>query len=672
MRINGNRKWLLFGALALAAVAVLLLATLRDSTEPERTDLTMLLGEIQRGNVSEITVSSSSRTLDVVMIDGSERRSAMQPEQSLTGLLSDAGIPSSDWPPIYVESSGSTFGESSQFMLRVALLVVIFVAVILVMRRMMPGAFGGTGRKNRFTPIPPGQSMVTFDDVAGAAEIKSEVSDIVDFLREPERFRSVGAQIPHGLLLVGPPGTGKTLLAKALAGEANANFFSVSGAEFVELYVGVGASRVRELFRKAKDSQPAIIFIDEIDAIGRRRGRADNSSEYDQTLNQILVEMDGFENRSNIVVIAATNRADVLDSALLRPGRFDRKVFVELPDREARRAIMAVHCKGKPIAGDVNLDEIAARTSGLTGADLANVVNEAAIQAGRVGETIITMANFAEALERTLAGPARTGRRYGEHERRVVAYHEAGHALVTYLLPHADKVRKVSIVARGQAGGFTMITPEEDRGLWTRTQLEQRLAGLLAGMAAEQIVFDEVTTGSSNDLEQATSIAGSMVQRYGMGRTFGLLSAGSGNGQLPPFSQQSTFAAEQEALQIVSDAHQMALDVIEHHRDDLERLAQRLLDVETVEGDELQHLITGTPDAIEISNRGADRHGRRRTKELDVGPPVHAPVVTRRGPVRRVLGSAAAALALIGRFYQRETPQEAPTERTRARPMKAR
>ena len=669
MRFSGNRKWLLIATVILVAIGAYTATTMLGGSESERTDLTHLLTEIRNGDVSEISVSSSGASLEILMADGSERTGSLPAGQSLTALLTEAEIPSSEWPAIYADPSGQGLGDGSGFIVRIMFVALIFLLIILLMRRMMPGAFGGSGRKNRFTPIPAGQSPVTFDDVAGSAEIKHEVSDIVDFLREPERFRTVGAHIPHGLLLVGPPGTGKTLLAKALAGEANANFFSVSGAEFVELYVGVGASRVRELFKKARELEPAIIFVDEIDAIGRRRGRSDNSSEYDQTLNQILVEMDGFDERSNVVVIAATNRADVLDNALLRPGRFDRKVYVELPDREARRSILNVHARGKPIAGDVNLDEIAARTAGLTGADLANVINEAAILAGRDSQPAITMANMAEALERTIAGPARTGRRFSEHERRVVAFHEAGHALVTHVLPFADTVRKVSIVARGQAGGFTMITPQEDRGLWTRTQLEQRLAGLLAGMAAEEIIFGEVTTGSSNDLEQATGIAASMVQRYGMGKRFGLLSAG--NGSTPPLSQQSTYAAEQEALTIVSAAHELALSLLRRRRKDLDRIAERLMAVETIEGSELDELIPQSTEHIEpklddLST--TDSH----EGDLPLASVPDKPEKQHRSGLRRVVGTAAAALNVVGRLFQRESPQSGSGRRQPDRTARAR
>jgi cell division protease FtsH len=443
------------------------------------------------------------------------------------------------------------------------------------------------GRRGAFDPIRPNERAVLLSDVAGSEEVKEEVADLIEFLREPERFHRMGAQIPRGVLLVGPPGTGKTLLARAVAGEARASFFSVSGSEFVELYVGVGASRVRELFKRARECAPSIIFIDEIDAIGRKRGRAEHSTEYDQTLNQILVEMDGFEGRSTVVVLAATNRADILDSALLRPGRFDRKVQVDLPDRAARAAILRVHARGKPVGADADLDELAARTTGLSGADLANLLNEGAILAARKGADTIAMADLLEAIDRTMAGPAKRGQRFSEREREIVAYHEAGHALVAHFLPNADPVRKVSIVSRGRAGGYTMIIPEEDRGLWTRPQLKDRLAALLGGYAAEEIIFGDVTTGSSNDLEQVTSITLSMVSRYGMGDSFGLFSVGEDGSGASGLSQRTTFAAETEARELVAAAKRLALDLLHAHRAELDRLAEHLLTVETVEGDEL-------------------------------------------------------------------------------------
>jgi cell division protease FtsH len=513
--------------------------------------------------------------------------------------------------------------------------------MILMFRKLTPGSIGSnTARRGAFEPVRAGERIVTFDDVAGSEEVKEEVGDIVDFLRDPDRFRGVGARIPRGVLLAGPPGTGKTLIARALAGEARASFFSVSGSEFVELYVGVGASRVRELFRKAKENAPSIIFVDEIDAIGRRRGRAEQSTEYDQTLNQILVEMDGFEERTTVVVVAATNRIDILDSALLRPGRFDRKVIVDVPDRAARSAILAVHGRGKPFEPDIDFDEVAARTTGMTGADLSNIVNEAAILAGRARRATISSADMFEALDRTIAGPARNTRRFTEQERRVVAYHEAGHAVVAHLLPNADTVRKVSIVARGQAGGYTMIVPDEDRGLWTRAQLSDRLSALLGGLAAEEIEFGDITTGSSNDLERTSGIASSMVHRYGMSQRFGLLSTVSSSGDIGQISPQTAYTAEQETLELVSLAHETALTVLRTHRDDLERVAQRLLEVETIELAELAELVNA-PRPMVMPVRPASTDNRPTAPEVE-----HRPNRVR--PARRV-GRTAVAVAAFSR-----------------------
>jgi cell division protease FtsH len=598
-----------------------------------------MLSDIRAGQVTEVTLSSDGRIAELTNADKSTSHLTIPAGDTLTALLEHAQIPASQWPPITV-GGGTGLSEDVTIFIRVLMVIGIGALLFFFIRRIGPGMMGGANnRRSSFEQVKTTQRAVTFADVAGSEEVKEEVSDIVDFLRDPGRFQSVGAHIPRGLLLVGPPGTGKTLLARALAGEARASFFSVSGSEFVELYVGVGASRVRELFRKAKASAPAIIFIDEIDAIGRRRGRMEQSSEYDQTLNQILVEMDGFEERTTVVVVAATNRVDILDPALLRPGRFDRKVMVDAPDRAARQAILEVHSRGKPMENDVALDEIAARTTGMTGADLANVINEAAILAARDLRVAISMSDIAEALDRTIAGPARKGRRFTERERQVVAYHEAGHAVVAHLLPHADTVRKVSIISRGQAGGFTMIVPDEDRGLWTHAQLHDRLAALLGGLAAEETVFNEITTGSSNDLEQVTAIATSMVQRYGMGHEFGLLSIGSGanEGQLSP---QRAFAAEQEAKELVDSAHRTALDVLRAHRDDLERVAQRLLEVETIDGEEMAEL-TGPLRELPVRQRP-------RRPAPQVLEPVPVEAAPRTGRARRT-GRAVAAIAAFAR-----------------------
>ncbi|MDI3341093.1 MAG: ATP-dependent zinc metalloprotease FtsH [Sphaerobacter sp.] len=619
--MNKNRRWLLLGAITLlVCVFIGLGLTMRTASVPP-VNLTQVLTDIRDGRVTEVRLSGDGHEVEVTYADESQARVTLPADMTLTRLLTDAGIPVDRWPHIYTGASGSLPVEAA-LALRFLTVVGVGVLLFILFRRFAPTNLGTTqSRRGGFEPIRPGERTITFADVAGSEEIKEEVADIVEYLRDPERFRQLGARIPRGVLLTGPPGTGKTLLTRALAGEARASFFSVSGSEFVELYVGVGASRVRELFRKAKEHAPSIIFIDEIDAIGRRRGRMDQSSEYDQTLNQILVEMDGFEERTTVVVVAATNRVDILDPALLRPGRFDRKVTVDLPDRRARRAILEVHARGKPFAADVDLDEIAARTTGMSGADLANIINEAAILAARDRRATITNHDLLEALDRTLAGPARNASRFSERERRVIAYHEAGHAVVAHLLEHADPVRKVSIVSRGRAGGYTVIMPDEDRGLWTRAQLNHRLAALLGGLAAEEIIFGDITTGSSNDLEQVTSIATSMVQRYGMGHRFGLLAIGPGS-DLTQLSPQSAYTAEQEALQLVEQAHQTALDVLRTHLDDLEQVAQRLLEVETIDGDELAALVSPprplpprqpASDALpKLGHRVPVREGRRR------------------------------------------------------------
>ncbi|WP_051006694.1 ATP-dependent zinc metalloprotease FtsH [Nitrolancea hollandica] len=639
MRLNGNRRWFVVGAVVLLLVLLLGISVALRPT-PAQVDLTKMIADIRSGQVTEITLSADGRMAELTNADKSTSHVTIPAGDTLNSLLKDAQVPFEQWPPVKV-GGGPGLSEDVTIFMRILAVIGFGGVLFFIIRRLGPGMMGGANtRRSSFEQVKPTQRAVTFADVAGSEEVKEEVSDIVDFLRDPDRFRSVGAHIPRGLLLVGPPGTGKTLLARALAGEARASFFSVSGSEFVELYVGVGASRVRELFRKAKASAPAIIFVDEIDAIGRRRGRMEQSSEYDQTLNQILVEMDGFEERTTVIVVAATNRVDILDPALLRPGRFDRKVMVDAPDRAARQAILEVHSRGKPIGSDVVLDEIAARTTGMTGADLANVINEAAILAARDRRPAISMADMAEALDRTMAGPARKGRRFTERERKVVAYHEAGHAVVAHLLPHADTVRKVSIISRGQAGGFTMIVPDEDRGLWTHAQLHDRLAALLGGLAAEETVFNEITTGSSNDLEQVTAIATSMVQRYGMSQEFGLLSIGNAAGDMSQLSPQRAFAAEQEAKELVDSAHRTALDVLRAHRDDLERVAQRLLEVETIDGEEMEEL-TGPLREIPVRRRA-----HRPTPQ--VLEPVPVEPERRPGRTRRT-GRAVAAVAAFAR-----------------------
>ena len=444
-------------------------------------------------------------------------------------------------------------------------------------------------------------------------EAKEDLEEVVEFLKTPERFLTLGARIPKGVLLMGPPGTGKTLLARAVAGEAGVPFFSISGSEFVEMFVGVGASRVRDLFDQAKRNAPCIVFVDEIDAVGRHRGAGlgGGHDEREQTLNQILVEMDGFDTNTNIIVIAATNRPDILDPALLRPGRFDRRVVLDNPDIRGRTEILQVHAKGKPLRDDVDLENVARQTVGFSGADLANLINESAILAARRDQKSIRPEEFAESIDRVIAGPARKSRVISQKEKEMTAYHEAGHALVAHLLPDADRVSKVSITARGAMGGYTRFSPEEDRTLMTKRQLDARLASALGGRAAEEIVFDKVTTGASNDLEQATSLARTMVTRFGMStklgpRTFGkreeLVFLGREISEHRDYSDRVAQTIDEEVRALIDKAHSTARSLLTDHRAKLNRLSEYLIENETAEEDTLRGLFdspsSGLPEPL--------------------------------------------------------------------------
>ena len=449
--------------------------------------------------------------------------------------------------------------------------------------------------KSRARMFIGNKTKVTFADVAGVEEAKQELEEIVEFLKYPEKFVALGARIPKGLLLVGPPGTGKTLIARAVAGEAGVPFFSISGSEFVEMFVGVGASRVRDLFEQAKRSSPCIVFVDEIDAVGRQRGAGLGGShdEREQTLNQMLVEMDGFDTNTNVIVIAATNRPDVLDPALLRPGRFDRQVVLDRPDIRGRIAILNVHAKGKPLDPSITLDTLAKQTPGFSGADLSNLLNEAAILTARRGKRRIGMSELEEAIDRVVAGPARKSRIISEREKSISAYHEVGHALVARLLPNADPVHKVSIVARGQAGGFTMLLPTEDRYLWSKPQFEDTLAYALGGHVAELLTFGEVTTGASNDIERVTKIARSMVTEYGMSDRIGPIALGHKDelvfmgrdfGEQRNYSEQTAREIDEEVRRIVQEAFDKAYTILQQNKTRLIMISERLIKEETLEG----------------------------------------------------------------------------------------
>jgi cell division protease FtsH len=458
--------------------------------------------------------------------------------------------------------------------------------------------------------------VVTFNDVAGVDEAKQELTEVVEFLKYPEKFNSLGARIPRGVLLVGPPGTGKTLLARAVAGEAGVPFFSISGSEFVEMFVGVGASRVRDLFEQAKRNSPCIVFVDEIDAVGRQRGAGLGGShdEREQTLNQILVEMDGFDTNTNVIVVAATNRPDVLDPALLRPGRFDRQVVLDRPDIKGRREILSVHIKGKPLEKEVDLEALAKRSPGFSGADLANLINEGAILAARRNKKAIGMTDFNEAIDRVIAGPERRSRIITEEEKEIIAYHEGGHAVVQRVLPKCDPVTKVTIVSRGMALGYTMSLPAEDRYLHSKSEFEDKIAGMLGGNVAERLVFGDTTTGSSNDIEKATSLARAMVTQYGMSDKLGPLAFGKKEEMVflgREISEQRNYSDEiaskidAEVREIIDRAYARATEALTKHRDVLDKLADTLIENETIEHDEFEALFDGV-----LPPRGSTRRPR--------------------------------------------------------------
>ncbi|HVA26163.1 MAG TPA: ATP-dependent zinc metalloprotease FtsH [Chloroflexota bacterium] len=491
--------------------------------------------------------------------------------------------------------------------------LIIFGGLLLFMMRQAQGTNNqalsfGKSRARMFLGNKP---TVTFVDVAGVDEAKQELAEVVEFLKYPDKFAALGARIPRGVLLVGPPGTGKTLLSRAVAGEAGVPFFSISGSEFVEMFVGVGASRVRDLFDQAKRNSPCIVFVDEIDAVGRQRGAGLGGShdEREQTLNQILVEMDGFDTNTNVIVIAATNRPDVLDPALLRPGRFDRQVVLDRPDIKGRRAILDVHAKGKPLDKTISLDTLAKQTAGFSGADLSNLVNEAAILAARRNKKAIFMSEMEEAIDRVVAGPERKSRIISEKEKAITAYHEVGHALVARALPNCDPVHKLSIVARGMMGGYTRFLPVEDRYLWTKSQFEDNLASLLGGHSSEVLIFGESTTGPSNDIERATHIARRMVTEYGMSAKIGPIALGHKEemiflgreiGEQRNYSDTTALEIDQEVRRIVEHAHDVAREILSHNKDKLIRIAERLLKDETIEGTLFEDMFNGDGTAPEV------------------------------------------------------------------------
>ncbi|HSJ51051.1 MAG TPA: ATP-dependent zinc metalloprotease FtsH [Actinomycetota bacterium] len=585
--------------------------------------------EVENGNVETAEFKlgdgriegelTSGDTYEVAYVTGTE--------ETLTAELRDNGVDVSADP----QKGSALLG----FLFQLIPVILIVGAFIFIMNQSQ----GGGGRvmqfgKARAKQVTKDQPKTTFADVAGVDEAIEELQEVKEYLSNPAKFQAMGAKIPRGVLLFGPPGTGKTLLARAVAGEAGVPFYSISGSDFVEMFVGVGAARVRDLFEQAKQSAPAIVFIDEIDAVGRHRGAGlgGGHDEREQTLNQLLVEMDGFDQRTAVILMAATNRPDILDPALLRPGRFDRHVTIDRPDLEGRKAILKVHARGKPFDDNVQLDIVAKRTPGFTGADLANVINEAALLSARWGKKAISMKEVEEAIDRVLAGPERKGRVMSEREKRVIAYHEGGHALVAHILPNTDPVHTISVVSRGRALGYTLTLPDEDKFLMTREELADELAMLLGGRVAEELIVGDITTGASNDIERATKVARQMVTEYGMSDRIGPLTLGQKQHEVflgrdfqsqPDYSDQVAFEIDNEVRGLIDEAHDEALEILQTNRQKLDELAALLIERETLERDEVEAFLADVPKRPQrdLTVRGAGLAVWRRASRTEEGKP---------------------------------------------------
>jgi len=602
-----NKRWRNVGLYTLLAIVVVSLATAFFDRQPQNRETwrySQFIEEVQAKKIEKVQISAD-RSMARFRHDNNYVLVNLPNDPDLINLLTKNGV---DIAVLPQTDDGFWFKALSSLFFPILLLVGLFF----LLRRAQSGPgsqamnFGKSKARVQMEP----QTQVTFGDVAGIDQAKLELSEVVDFLKNADRFTAVGAKIPKGVLLVGPPGTGKTLLARAVAGEAGVPFFSISGSEFVEMFVGVGASRVRDLFEQAKANAPCIVFIDEIDAVGRQRGAGlgGGNDEREQTLNQLLTEMDGFEGNTGIIIIAATNRPDVLDAALLRPGRFDRQVVVDRPDYAGRLEILRVHARGKTLAKDVDLEKIARRTPGFTGADLSNLLNEAAILAARRNLTEISMDEVNDAIDRVLAGPEKKDRVMSEKRKQLVAYHEAGHALVGALMPDYDPVQKISIIPRGRAGGLTWFTPSEDRmdsGLYSRSYLQNQMAVALGGRIAEEIIFgeEEVTTGASNDLQQVARVARQMVTRFGMSDRLGPVALGRQQGNMflgrdiaaeRDFSEETAAAIDDEVRNLVDQAYRRAKAVLVNNRAVLDKLAEMLVEKETVDSEELQELLVNS------------------------------------------------------------------------------
>ena len=614
---------ILLAVLMTVLIAGFIATSFRSSRDGDSLTYSQLIDrvETQPGTIEQLTFDPRSQSIAVEFTDGTAAKvSYPSPEAqiALQNQLEEAGVK--------FDSEGTGSSVLSQILFLLLPFVLIFGLFILLMRRSQGGAQGAFSfGKSRAKRVAPDAPKVSFKDVAGAEEAVEELQEIKEFLATPAKFRALGARIPKGVLLAGPPGTGKTLLARAVAGEASVPFFAISGSDFVEMFVGVGASRVRDLFNQAKATAPAIVFIDEIDAVGRHRGAGlgGGHDEREQTLNQLLVEMDGFEPKDTVIVIAATNRPDVLDPALLRPGRFDRQIIVDRPDRAGRRQILAVHSKSKPLLPEVDLDALAAGTPGFTGADLANLVNEAALLSARRGNKAIGMPELEEGIIRIVAGPERKTRLLSEEERAITAYHEIGHALVGHYLEHCDPVHKISIISRGRALGFTIALPREDKFLQTRAALMDQLAMLLGGRVAEELVFGEVTTGAANDIERVTQTAKQMIMRFGMserlgprvlGRDQGMPFLGRDFGAEPDYSNEIAREIDEEIRRLIEGAHERARELLTERSEEMHRLSKILIEYETIDKDQFERLLSGEsaedvfppPEPVEVPDEPSE------------------------------------------------------------------
>lgn len=602
-----------FYVLILMIVIALVQTLSQGAEQPKEIDYNVFVSAIEANEVERVDIVGIRVTGE--MKDGTEFQLDKPEDDNLTARLLENNVPFTTQP----EPEPQWWTTLLTYMLPFIILIAIFFFF-------MQQSQGGGSRvmnfgKSKARLYDVERKKITFNSVAGADEEKEELVEVVEFLKEPRKFIDLGARIPKGVLLVGPPGTGKTLLARAVAGEAGVPFFSISGSDFVEMFVGVGASRVRDLFENAKKNAPCIVFIDEIDAVGRQRGAGlgGGHDEREQTLNQLLVEMDGFDVNEGVIVVAATNRPDILDPALLRPGRFDRQIVVNIPDVKGREEILHVHARGKPFKEDVDLKVVARRTPGFTGADLENIINESALLAGRKNKKIIDMFDLEQAIDRVIAGTEKKSRVISDSEKKLVAYHEAGHALVGYMLPHTDPVHKVSIIPRGRAGGFTLMLPQEDRYYMTKTELLERITMLLAGRVAEQIIFDEISTGAQSDLERSTHLVRQMIMEYGMSDELGPVTLGKKHDSQVflgrdlardrDYSEEIARAIDKDVKETIGSCYQRAKDLLQENMDKLEMLAQSLLEKETLDGEEVAAIFEGKE--ITVNNELQSIEGKK-------------------------------------------------------------